>query len=248
MLFRSHDYTPELLQEHLEDALDAVTRLDIGPAGKPMIIAEAWNEWGEGSICEPGREFGFKMLNAFQKALAPGTPPAPEIIPQDMGRPLIEVTFDIRSVWDFEDGNQGWSMNERIEALDQPGFLAGRTNGPDPICYGGACFVSAAQFAGVAVRMAASGGAVEDNLELFFTSSAVPSARQEASIRVPLIKDGQQHEYYLDMRDVMGWEGKITSLRLDMVEGPGVTFSIDSIRFVEKLPEEIGRASCRERV
>ncbi len=40
----------------------------------PLFIIEAWNEWGEGSCIEPGKEFGFTQLDAVRNVFAPDAP------------------------------------------------------------------------------------------------------------------------------------------------------------------------------
>lgn len=40
---------------------------------KPVIFINAWNEWGEGAFLEPDERYGFKKLEAVQKALRNNT-------------------------------------------------------------------------------------------------------------------------------------------------------------------------------
>jgi len=46
-----------------------------------MVLAECWNEFGEGSFLEPCEETGFEYLHALREALAPGLAWAPEPVP-----------------------------------------------------------------------------------------------------------------------------------------------------------------------
>jgi len=42
----------------------------------PFLIIEAWNEWGEGSFIEPGKQYGFGQLEAIRRVFAPDAGPA----------------------------------------------------------------------------------------------------------------------------------------------------------------------------
>jgi hypothetical protein len=36
----------------------------------PLALIEAWNEWGEGTVIEPGKQYGFNHLSSILSALA----------------------------------------------------------------------------------------------------------------------------------------------------------------------------------
>ncbi len=57
--------SPGGFEAMLGDARDAITRHDL----RPIVIIEAWNEWGEGSYIEPSTEHGFAWLNALRRAI-----------------------------------------------------------------------------------------------------------------------------------------------------------------------------------
>ncbi len=58
--------TPHLYQKWLEEAIQYVNEnmeLD-----NPMVLINAWNEWGEGAYLEPDRAYGYAYLEATYKA------------------------------------------------------------------------------------------------------------------------------------------------------------------------------------
>ncbi|MBC7289545.1 MAG: glycoside hydrolase family 99-like domain-containing protein, partial [Armatimonadetes bacterium] len=57
------DRTPEAFEEHLR-----LAKRFIDETGQPkVLLVEAWNEFGEGSYCEPHKEFGFGHLDAIRR-------------------------------------------------------------------------------------------------------------------------------------------------------------------------------------
>jgi hypothetical protein len=52
-----------------------------------MIIAECWNELGEGSYIEPTLQYGFGYLDAMRDAFCPDNPHHMDVTPQGIGRP-----------------------------------------------------------------------------------------------------------------------------------------------------------------
>ncbi len=57
--------SPSSFEAMLSDARQAITRYGL----RPIVIVEAWNEWGEGSYIEPSTEYGFAWLNALRRAI-----------------------------------------------------------------------------------------------------------------------------------------------------------------------------------
>jgi len=231
------NFSPAEFERELKNCCKAVDEQGLTAPGTKLFIAEAWNEWGEGSICEPGRRWGFAALDAFRKALAPDSSKPEELIPRDLGLKVKNVSFDFPTAWEFPDKAAGWQCNERIEVLPSKEALVGRTVGQDPIVWGPSCYVQAAEYDCVEVELAVSGGAADDFAELFFLSTANLRWSQEASARLPLVKDGKYHTYVFDMRANPAWRGTITSLRLDPCEAAGVDFKLKRVAFCKAPPE-----------
>jgi len=51
-----------------------------------MVIAECWNEFGEGSYVEPTAQFGFGMLDAMRSVFCPDAGPHTDVTPAELGR------------------------------------------------------------------------------------------------------------------------------------------------------------------
>ena len=49
---------------------------------KPLALIEAWNEWGEGTVIEPGKQYGFDHLSSILSALAIAPPVGAYTVPQ----------------------------------------------------------------------------------------------------------------------------------------------------------------------
>lgn len=70
---------------------------DYAENDKPFALIEAWNEWGEGTIVEPGKQYGFDYLSGLLSALAVDPPagsytvPVPD--PQALQRMQAEPMF-----------------------------------------------------------------------------------------------------------------------------------------------------------
>lgn len=47
---------------------------DYAEKENPLALIEAWNEWGEGTVIEPGKRYGFDYLSALLSALAVSPP------------------------------------------------------------------------------------------------------------------------------------------------------------------------------
>ena len=66
--FLNLDSSPEAFGTMLRGALKSVN-----PAS-PVVLVEAWNEWGEGACIEPSREHGFGYLRELAKVLGKSSP------------------------------------------------------------------------------------------------------------------------------------------------------------------------------
>jgi len=82
----------------------------------------------------------------------------------------------------------------------------------------------------LSVRMRVTGGG--DTVgQLFFVTESDPAWSEGKSRRFDVVADGEFHDYTVDLSTVPGWEGRITQVRLDPVEGTGYTVAVDEIGF-----------------
>lgn len=58
--------TPERFSEHIQNALDIVSKKD---EESRILILKSWNEWGEGNYVEPDKHFGHGYLNALKERI-----------------------------------------------------------------------------------------------------------------------------------------------------------------------------------
>lgn len=220
--------TPDKFRKHLQDALHF---LQSHPRNVvPMILIEAWNEWGEGSYIEPHKEFGFGYLDAIREVFTSAPKAHIDLTPADIGLPAPQVEMKLLTVprWEFARSTLGWDNgmyldNPRIEN----GALTAVTAGDDPAFFGPPIQVAASRYRRMRLRMRleASGQVLHDTGQVFWTTRS--AAESEAtSIRFPVHIDGKWHDYTLNLSENPRWRGVVTRLRLDPCARAGVKVQI----------------------
>lgn len=58
--------TPDLFKTHLQSAVDRVRNR---PREHSIVFLKSWNEWAEGNVVEPDRQFGRGLLDALRQVL-----------------------------------------------------------------------------------------------------------------------------------------------------------------------------------
>ena len=76
--------TPEKFGDMLRRARAFVDRHPVA-GNKKLVLIEAWNEYGEGAVVEPHREWGFAYLDAIRAVFADDRGPHRDLAPQDLG-------------------------------------------------------------------------------------------------------------------------------------------------------------------
>ena len=238
--------TSELFGQHLQ-AARALLDGRSGSAGRtgqegrgaagvlPLVLVEAWNEWGEGSYIEPHQEFGFGYLDAIRAVFTGAPKEHPDLAPADVGLGPYDLPTEpaAQSAWSFEKNDQGWAnVMDLADVRVLNGALTGRTTGNDPAFFGPATQLPAGACPLVRVRLKlerADGQPFQDQAQLFWSTPRLPES-ESTSLHFPVLGDGQWHDYVLRMSENPRWRGVITRLRLDPCNRSGIRVSVQSIR------------------
>lgn len=227
--------TPEKFEQHLQDALRFLERYPRSVL--PMVLIEAWNEWGEGSYIEPHKEFGFGYLDAIREVFTSAPRRHIDLTPADISLlvPQVELSSVTMPRWEFRQGSLGWDHGMAIEGgRIENNALTTRTTGNDPAFFGPPIQVNASQYRRLRLRMRleTAGEAFEDMGQVFWTTRSIAES-EATSVRFPVSVDGKWHEYVLNMGENPRWRGVVTRLRLDPCTRAGVKVQI---ALVELLP------------
>jgi hypothetical protein len=215
--------TPELFEQSLTWAREAMN-------DDQVVMIEAWNEWGEGSVLEPSIEWGFDYLEAVRRAFCEtgdwpeGVAPAPE------ERPDVDLPRTDR--WSFNYDPEGWQPI-RLEGFRQSwGALEAVSTGPDPQLSGPKSYLPCDQYSVVEIRMRAEateeGNPEAGRGEVFWaTTMGGLSGERAMGFDVPL--DAEWHVHVIPVGEHPLWSGTLEHLRLDPVDVAGVRFQVDFI-------------------
>ena len=227
--------TPEQFKRHLLDAKTLLASRPAPPAPRPMILVEAWNEWGEGSYIEPHQEFGFGYLDAIREVFTDAPKVHADVTPADAGLGPYDVppAPPAKTAWNFARADDGWNNTMGLAGVAaHDGALSGRTTNHDPAFFSPGLQARADKFTTVVIRMKLQredGQPLRDEAQLFWSTSRLPES-ESTSERFAVTGDGQWHEYTVPVSQNHRWRGVITRLRLDPVNQPGVRVELDSIR------------------
>ncbi len=216
---------------------DAKTFAD--ESGVRRLILAPLNEWGEGSYAEPCQEFGFGMYESVREVFCqkPEKGWPQNYTPADVGLgPYDLPTVGASNVdaWEFAQGPEGWNAMMGIgefKVIDGALRLTTRSNDPAISTPIGSLW--ARRYKAVLVRAkvdppaAGNAGA----LQLFWSTTA-QAITEAAAVSVPLIADGEFHDYLLPVAEKPRWRGRVTSFRLDTGSLSGLSLTIDRIAMV----------------
>jgi len=222
--------TPELFERSLRAAREHVN-------ADRIVIIEAWNEWGEGSILEPSREQGFAYLQKVREVFCPGTEPFEPQDPASLGLPLPSWDLKLPSEtrWTFDFDNHGWTGARCTELLNRQGVLVTTTTSGDPALSSPPNYVHCNEYKSVVVRMRLTPPAGEARTECpaqVFWSTVDRQMGEELSATFTAQLDGQWHTYTVDLGDRPAWTGLADSLRLDPSDAPDVKIEVDRVELV----------------
>ncbi len=228
------DRTPAVFEAHLRSAADFLASHTNRARVKPVVIIEAWNEWGEGSYIEPHREYGFGYLDAVRRVFGGVTAPHTDLVPADVGLGPYEVATPPASptAWRFDRGVADWNNVMDLAGLAATnGVLRARSSGNDPAFFGPPFQARASDFGTVRVKLRLTPpgpGPVSESAQLFWRTSRLPES-EASSVRFPVTMDGQWHDYAVRVGENRRWRGIITRLRLDPANRADVLMELESI-------------------
>jgi hypothetical protein len=75
---------PEQFEDMLRRARAFTDRHPLA-GGKKLVLIEAWNEYGEGEIIEPHRQWAFAYLDAIRRVFARAGDRHRDLTPADLG-------------------------------------------------------------------------------------------------------------------------------------------------------------------
>lgn len=224
--------TPELFESLLRESRKFVER-----TRSPFVILAPLNEWGEGSYIEPAVEYDFAMYETVRRVFGVGDPQTwpVNIAPADVGRgPYDYPKRPPTTSWTWEDGTGGWRALMDVSDLRlEDRTLRFSTVRNDPALIVDTPGLRAAHADRFEVRMRCTGPLSQESTAQLFWTAGGPT-HEAASIRIPLIADGQAHTYTADLAQHPLWRGPITGLRFDPCDAADVDVTIESIRLVKE--------------
>ena len=239
--------TPELFGASLSKSRGYVSK-------DRVVMIEAWNEWGEGSILEPSVEHGFAYLDAVRKVFCPnadgqdarGTPVQHMDVLDDqdpkslgMKQPVFDAKLPVIDTWRFDSDSEGWTGGGISDLHNDWGALVGTSTSADPSLNGPVTYIECKRYAKARIRMLAvlrqaqdaqaTPAAREATGQLFWsTTEHGMGEAQSVTFKVQL--DDQWHEYELDLGSNPNWKGVTDRLRFDPVDVAGVRIAVDELK------------------
>ncbi len=242
-----YDRTPDKFRKICEECRDFAEE-----NGIRNVILAPLNEWGEGSYAEPNKEFGFGMYEAVRDTFCekPESGWSMNYAPADVGLGPYDFNFQkadrklelnsnfLPEETLYENGkdsgrHQVWRAFMGVtEPKCVDGNLIFETQTLDPAIHAKFGNLQANRCGTVKVRMKITlpeGEIVgKDHVQLFWSSPILPMS-ESTSCSMPVILDGEYHEYIFPVSDVRTWKGKIETLRLDPCNQKGARVEIDRI-------------------
>lgn len=221
--------TPALFEGALRDARAHVN-------ASRIVMVEAWNEWGEGSVLEPSVEQGFGYLDAVRRVFSPSAGSHRDLTPTAAGlpAPVFDLEMPRIDAWAFDHGVEDWTATGVSGLAAAWGALEGVSTDDDPQLTSPIAYLPCGRYGACEIRMRAE--AVDarhpTSTGQLFWSTSTQGLSQEASVTFPVTLDGAWHTYRLDLAARSHWRGTTDRFRLDPVALSGVRFAVDEVRFL----------------
>jgi hypothetical protein len=207
----------------------------------PFVVLGPANEWGEGSYIEPCTEFGFDMFEAVRTvfATAPKESWPVNLAPADVGRGPYDLPIPApRTRWTFEADEAGWAPMMNLGSFQvADGLLHTATTGTDPAMRVLLSQIQGRDYAALEIEMRCTPAADAvtapgtEAMQLFW-SMAGRATEESASLRVPILCDGDWHTYRFDLASAPRWRGRVSSLRLDPANRANLTLAFRRLELV----------------
>ena len=215
--------TPELFGEALRSAKEHVN-------GQDIVMIEAWNEWGEGSVLEPSDERGFAYLDQVRDVFCPEAGDHEDAHPA----PLRDIELPSTSCWAFDFDTEGWT-GSRCEELEQShGVLVTTTTTADPALTSPTTYLHCSEYSRLRVRMRLTppDGVPQKATGQLFWETVELRLRGETSVLFEVQADGRWHTYEVELEGNELWRGRTSKLRFDPVDVAGVKVEIDRLELL----------------
>jgi len=218
--------TPELFGKSLRDLRQHANK-------DRVLMIEAWNEWGEGSVLEPSIEHGFAYLEEVRKTFCLDAGPHVDTDPKSLGlrQPIFDLKLPSMSRWTFDFDAQGWTGSGVKDLQTVWGALVMTSENADPKITSPITYLDCAKHPKARIRMRAmppeSGEKTAVGQLFWSTVEFAISANTCLSFAVRL--DGTWHEHVIDLSANPKWAGRTDRLRLDPVDKAGIRIEIDEI-------------------
>lgn len=231
---RDHDLvrtgsTPALFERSLRTARDYANR-------DRVVMIEAWNEWGEGSVLEPSTEWRFGYLDRVRKVFCAHTGGHVDMDPasRNLPRPVFAGGLPRIDTWRFDYDAQGWTRSGATELTPAWGLIRTTTTTGDPQLTSPATYLLCAAYDRVRLRMRVEGptGGPATATGQIFWSTVERDMSERSSVTFPVAMDGAWHVIDVPLRGVAGWTGMMDRCRVDPVDVAGATIDVDEVRFV----------------
>lgn len=221
--------SPKLFQQFLMNARNYVNK-------DQVVMIEAWNEWGEGSVLEPSVEDGFGYLDSVRRAFAPNAGDHIDIDPGSAGMEMPVFDIKLPRIWDwrFDYDSGGWKSVNTSPIVYEWGTITAKSVSDDPGFYSPLTYLECADFDSLRIRMRLSKhGDGSDKAQIFW-STVDHGMDEDSSIKFDVYTDDQWHEYTINLASNPNWKGTTDQLRIDPVASPDVDIRIDRITLVSE--------------
>lgn len=224
--------TPELFGQALRAARQHVN-------DDRVVMIEAWNEWGEGSILEPSVEHGFAYLDQVRQVFCPGAGSHRDLAPAQLGltAPVFDVELPTVDAWRFSRCTEGWERANTTEPAITGGALVVTSTTDDPALLSPPTYLRCAEYPRVSLRLRAApppDSAATTATGQFFWSTVERATTGATSVTFTVALDDRWHEHVLELRNAPAWQGTTDRLRLDPVDLAGVRVMVDEVRLLRR--------------